>query len=149
MAKANQALINNILDMRQKLAKLEAQAGLSKQDKPRGIAHLEPVDKKPLKRDGPYYVCEHSIYDAHNAIMLEAEQVIQTHCVKWVRRMGGLLSEESNRLPPKYDPSHVLILTGCIEDKDDTEGATIEGEAEVVDGQEEAPQTGRRFSRRS
>lgn len=144
--KADKALIDNILDMRQQLAKLEAQAGMGKIESPRGVAHLEPVDKKPAKKDGPFYVCEHSIYDAHNAITLDVGQVIQTECVKWVKRMGSMLSEDSNRLPPKYDPAHVLVLTMCIEDR--PKDVVVETEDPVAEEGEEDEQAGRRFSRR-
>lgn len=145
--KADKALIDNILDMRQQLAKLEAQAGMGKIESPRGVAHLEQVDKKPMKKDGPFYVCEHSVYDAHNAISMDVGQVIQTKCANWVKRMGSTLSEDSNRLPPKYDAAHVLILTGCIEDRQ--EGGVAEVEADVITEEEGDQQAGRRFSRRS
>lgn len=80
-------------------------------------ATVEKVDKAPSKKDGPLYEVLHSMYDSQNSIVLEAEMVIQTNCQGWVSRLGSILSEPSNRLPPKFPPSEVLVVRGCVEDK--------------------------------
>ncbi len=80
-------------------------------------ARIEKVDKAPAKKDGHIYEVIHSIYDTVNGIALDYESVIQTNCAKWAKRMGSMLSEPSNRLPPKFPANEVLLITGCAEDQ--------------------------------
>lgn len=107
-------------------------------------AVMEKVDKRPAKADGPLYEVLHSIYDSDNSLSLEAETVIQTKCENWVKRMGSMLSDPANRIPPNYEASEVLVITGCVEDAGEAVEATPDKEA-VPTGK--APRQG--FQRRT
>lgn len=97
------------------------------------------------RKFGELYLVEHSFYDSHNNLTLKHNDVVQTDCTNWVKRMGSCLGE-LRQLPPKRKADEVIRIVGCEEDGG---GADVVEESD--DEVEEAPapaRGGRKFSRR-
>ncbi len=100
------------------------------------MATQQVTGKKFDKALGTLYLVEHTIYDSENGLNLKHQDIIQTECENWVRRIGSALGE-IRAVPKQRKPDEVILVTGCVED-----GGTPLGERRDLSSRDPKSQLG-------
>jgi len=79
------------------------------------MATQQTTGKKYDPGLGLLYRVEHTLYDPENGLNLKHNDIIQTECENWVRRMGTCLGE-IRTIPKNNKATEVLVISECVED---------------------------------
>lgn len=124
------------------------------------MATQQATGKKYDASRGQLYHVEHSLYDPENGLSLKHNEIIQTECENWVRRMGTCLGEIRS-VPKQAKQDEVIVITDCVEDGGAALGqrasfSSTDPRSQLADGQSPEDEVGddtqtpaRKFTRKA